>query len=290
MLCMQEAHQLRTKLAALHTTDIPTGAKKGPGRAPRRPSSAGPRLSNGGSGQRLDPYPNPTTTTSLKGSPSKKCASPHGEKTITCAASGGSRMGGMSPRSVSKTVFHSKRCTPAASSAAVGNGAAASAPAEKGAHKAVASGAGGSLGSQSPRHVWQIMADCSNGAVRGAPDPSPKGAGGRKSSSAHGFVTALGGGGFASGMGTRFKPCWGFWKKKAADVLGGEASAGERRMRSWRPWLQRDAADAAAAPHSRTSVHASAEAVCGFVMTALLAMAASCVVSARMLLCSYCTS
>ena len=294
MLGMQEAHQLRTELAALRTTNDPTGTKKGPGRAPRRPSSAGPRLSNDavprGSGQRLDTDPNHTTATSLKGSPAKKRASPRGEKNMTCAAGSFSKMGGEPARAISATVFTAGRCAPAANSAAVGNGATAFTPAEKGALKAVTSGPGGSPGSPTPRVCWQIMADCSSGAACQALGPSPKGAGGRDSGSARGFVAALGGGVSASGMGTRFKPCWGFWNKKVAAMFGGKAGAGERRMRSWRPWLQREAADAAPAPHSRTSVCESAEAVCGCIMTALLAMAASCVVSPKMLLCSRCTS
>lgn len=262
MLRMQEADQLRAELAALRTTNNPTGTTKGPGRAPRRPSSAGPRLSSGaaprGGKQRLDPYANPTTATSLKGSPSKKCASPRNEKTITCAAVGGIKMKDGPPRAISATIFNAGRCTPAASSAATDGEAAACAPTTDRAHKAVASGTGGSLGSASPRERWQIMADCRTGAACQALGHGPKGAGGRNRSLGHGFVSALGGGVFAAGMGKRFRPCWMSWNK-------------------------RDAADAAAAPYSRTKLTESGTTNAAHIITILSAIAITFAVSAMSL-------
>ena len=280
---MQEANQLRTELTALRTTDTLTGTKKGPVRAPRRPSSASPRLSDGaaprGSEPRFDFNPNPTAATSPKHSPSKKRASPHGDQKMTCAASGGSGMGGDMPRSISATIFTSKRCAPAGSSAAAGAEAAAFAPARDGALKAVASGPGASPGSPILRKLWHISADCSTGAACQALDP--KGAGGRNSGSAHGFATALG------DVGELFKPSCRLWNKTGAAGCGDRAptaGAGERHMRSWRLWLQGAVADDAAAPHSRMKVSGSAKGNVAYIISALMAIATTFGVSATVLI------
>ena len=284
MLYIQEANQLRTELAALRSTDIVIGTKKGAGRTPRRPSSAGPRLSNGaaprGAEPRFDPNPNPTAATSLKDSPSKKRASLWDEKKMTCTASGGSKMKDGPPRGISATAFHSKRCTPAASGVAANAESAACVPTTERAHKAVASGTGGSLGGPSPRERWQIIADCRRTMACQALGHGPKGAGGRNRSLGHGFLTALGGGVFAAGMRERFKPRWGFWNKKVAAVFSGKADVGERHMRSWRPWLQRNAADAAPMPYSRINALKSAKAIAAYIIAAFVAIATTFGVSA----------